>query len=220
MGIRPGMWRPIDLSYLAPDTEGTLPIYLVVYLSGNGLPLRARDLHWAITWSVSSHKTESKQPMQRIINIVTETGRLHQTNWGPMTKVVQSQEFQPTRKIIITESDFQGRKKLEEIAKKTEVYYPASTWNCQDWLENVLSTAVEEGLLSRQERESALEKARSTVSTNRYENPDWLYLNWFQVCLPTSGCCRQLRPHSCTGGNRKLDRYFPFNINTLVFDFL
>jgi hypothetical protein len=170
MGIHPGMWRPIDLSYLAPDTEEITPVYLVVYLSGSGHPIRTRDMHWAITWEVSSAKTESKQPMQRIINIVTEVGFKHQTNWGPMTKMVQSQEFQPTRKIVLGEMDRSSRRKLEEIAKRTDVYYPSTNggWNCQDWLVNVLDKAVEEGLLEPRQRDEALGKARNTISTVKY----------------------------------------------------
>lgn len=174
MGIRSGMWRPIDLSHLAPDTDETKQVYLVVYLSATHHPIRTRDLHWAIAWNVPSQKIESKQPTQRILNLVTETGMIHQTNWGPMTKVVQAQEYQPTRKIVIKEMDFSSRRKLEEIVKRTEVYYPSTNggWNVQDWVAGVLNGAVAVGLLSRQERDAALTKARTTVSTSRYSSPD------------------------------------------------
>jgi hypothetical protein len=106
--------------------------------------------------------------MQRIINLVTEVGFRHQTNWGAMTKMVQSQEYQPTRKIVIAQMNISTRKKLEEIAKKTEVRYPNTKggWNCQDWIEAILAAAVDEGLLNQRSKDEVLERAKTINPLN------------------------------------------------------
>jgi hypothetical protein len=49
---------------------------------------------------------------------------------------------------------------LEEIAARTEVRVPNGEWNCQDWVIEVLVSAVDDDLISPGDRDAALSAAR------------------------------------------------------------
>ncbi|KAJ6578186.1 hypothetical protein B0H19DRAFT_1062721 [Mycena capillaripes] len=147
-----GRMGPVGIEHLYRDPDSSLPVELLI----NRTYPERRGQHWAISWIVGTLPPRHK--VQRILHIVTEIGRNHYTNWGPVTRTFDPLELAA---VPIAELTHVQRVALEKIAAQTDVYIPNGQWNCQDWVVDVLAHAVEDGLISAAARDEALSAARS-----------------------------------------------------------
>jgi len=157
MGRPPGRISPVGIEHIYRDPDIDLPVDLLV----NCEHPDPRGRHWSISWRVGSYEglgsLESSQEVQRVLHIVREVGFDYYTNWGPKTRF-----FDPTslKAFPIATMNLKERKVLEDIASTTEVFEPNGIWNCQDWVIEVLRKAVEKGLVSSQQVDTALAHVR------------------------------------------------------------
>lgn len=142
---------PVGIEHLYRDPDLPLPVELLI----NRAYPEQRGQHWAISWTVGNLPPRHK--VQRILHIVTEIGCKHFTNWGPLTRTFDPLELAV---VPIAELTRAQRVALEEIAARTEVCVPNGEWNCQDWVIEVLASAVEDDLISPGDRDAALSAAR------------------------------------------------------------
>lgn len=113
--------------------------------------------HWCIVWEVKRTlgKPEPDTRAFRTLHLVRERDRLgnpclHLTNWGPLTKVFPTSTIHNQFKFVsLGNLGLEGRKNLEEIAKRVKVKVPdrEGKWGSQEWVMEVLREAVRERLM-------------------------------------------------------------------------
>ncbi|KDQ10956.1 hypothetical protein BOTBODRAFT_468965 [Botryobasidium botryosum FD-172 SS1] len=148
-----GVLPPIDISWIHPDNEDV--VKEVDLMVGSGIPGPPRHYHWKLSWLVA---TTEDGLVHRRIEIVREIERDHLTNWGPYTKIGPVISAN-THLHTIGALNLSQRRELERIAEQEPVRVPNGEWNCQDWIISVLQKAVQAGLFTRAECQSAIHKA-------------------------------------------------------------
>lgn len=156
--------EPINLDWLHKDSEGDVEVFFAVY---NPPPLlqghTPRDLHWSIAWQIRDtgawrqvHVVEEK------IEVAREQRPLQlYVYWGPLTK-----SSGPTdgvaKRYSLGVFPLAQRLQIEELARQVPVMVPDGTWNCQDWILDLLSRMVSEGILPKDSPDSAVISAGRT----------------------------------------------------------
>ncbi len=142
------------------DRDENLEVFFSVYKPP--LPSSsARDLRWALTWKIQSHLS------WRHIQAVHEqslTGLPPQPRfvyWGAVTKSAGPADAAALRHSLGVYS-LAERQRIEQLALEIPVMAPDATWNCQDWLQDLLRRMVSAGLLSPDGWESIFAFIRAT----------------------------------------------------------
>jgi hypothetical protein len=145
-----GRLSPVGVEHIFRDPDIDLPVELLV--NTDHPDPRAR--HWSISWTVG--QSSGGHRVQRVLHIVQEVGLNHYTNWGPKTRMFEAVVSNP---ILIASMSKAQRLALEKISESTGVFFPNGQWNCQDWVAEVLRQAVEQGLLTTEQRDRVLAAA-------------------------------------------------------------
>lgn len=145
---------PINLDCWAQyrDRDEDAEVFLAVYKPV--VPtMTPRDLHWSLAWPISGTAA------WRQIHVVTESmsdgppPQPRYVYWGAMTKSAGPVDSVATRQSVGVFS-LADRLRIEGLARDTPVMVPDGTWNCQDWLLDLLQRIVSAGLISQDKRDS------------------------------------------------------------------
>lgn len=145
MGIEAGMEEPVNIDHLYKDPKAEDLDVKIMVTKDTG--------HWKIFWNVGTN-SEGHQ-VHRQLHIVREVGYDHLTNWGPYTATAELESLAAPR-IFVKKMTYPERKSLEEIAARTKVMAPDGIWDCQTWVKEVFTEAVQKGLLSSSESHRTL----------------------------------------------------------------
>ncbi|KII89923.1 hypothetical protein PLICRDRAFT_107529 [Plicaturopsis crispa FD-325 SS-3] len=153
------MLKPVDMEWAAPDGDTPKVVRLLVYTRTiQGLPPTPhRERHWGVTWHIEP--TRNAPVLHRIIHLVQEPGRDHFTNWGPITNVPGSETYTLNRVVPIATLTLPQRQQLERLSREATVYKANGDWNCQDWIVDILRSAVDHGLISHLDVDRVLQAA-------------------------------------------------------------
>ncbi|KAI9451824.1 hypothetical protein BJY52DRAFT_1190733 [Lactarius psammicola] len=148
-GVQPGMKPPPSLPAGAfPEPDGPRVVHVVV--SGYPAPTRPlpRERTWALCWSPANG-------VVRILGTVrAAAGQGEPRVLGPIT---QQSEFPRECRLVPVASMGRGKRAaLERIANGVGVMRPNGWWNGQNWVVEVLKRAVEQDLISPDERDNAI----------------------------------------------------------------
>ncbi|KAH6916899.1 kinase-like domain-containing protein [Coprinopsis sp. MPI-PUGE-AT-0042] len=99
------------------------------------------------------------QLLWRRMQLQQEAGVNHLTNWGAKATYGQGFTTNHSVKIVVKAMSRSERLELETIANTTPVRIPDGRYNCQDWVKTVLSTAVDQGLLTQEDYERIVQEA-------------------------------------------------------------
>lgn len=144
------MPAPISLDYWPAysDRDENLEVFFAIYKPP--LPSSSvRDLRWSICWKIQNHLS------WRHIQAVQEQSLLglppqpRYVYWGALTKSAGPADASALRHLMGVYS-LADRRRLEQLALEIPVMAPGGTWNCQDWLQELLNRMVAAGLLSRE----------------------------------------------------------------------
>lgn len=128
------------------DRDENLEVFFAVYKPSLP-PSSIRDLRWSICWKIQGHLS------WRHIQAVQEQSLLglppqpRYVYWGALTKSAGPADAAALRHSIGVYS-LADRRRLEQLALEIPVMAPGGTWNCQDWLQDLLQRMVSAGLLS------------------------------------------------------------------------
>jgi hypothetical protein len=156
-GQAPGLLGPPNLDYIYRDPNKELKIYLMEHVGPKLISIRVanRDRHWMVGWTVNVGVESSHL---RFLNIETFPGRKDYTYWGPVTAHARDSY----KSHYLGTLTLEQRKRLEELSWKVKVYVPNGEWNCQDWIKDLLESAVLEGLFTREQVDTALATVNSS----------------------------------------------------------
>ncbi|KZT24274.1 hypothetical protein NEOLEDRAFT_1148865 [Neolentinus lepideus HHB14362 ss-1] len=167
--VRPGM----DYE----DLPGSTTIYILVcpYRDIPGLPLvfTPRDLHWMLLWGPVREEGSYYRIIQatrewdpRASSTIASTAVYLDflTNPGPRTLSLTKNTEENGTFIPLSSLDRQGRQALEHIAMIHPIRVPDGSWNCQDFIKEILAEAVRQGLFDPEVVDKALQKADQGLS--------------------------------------------------------
>jgi len=125
-----------------------------------------RDLTWGIAWNVPRPDSSTVSELYRIITLYTSQNSL--ANYGALTKYVPVAHYQPSVRHNLGPLKKAKRLALERIAGSTNVYYPATNggWGYLDWIQEVLETAVEQGIFEKEAVDTALKTLLASASAS------------------------------------------------------
>jgi len=149
------MVTPPSLDGLVRDPDEPRDVRLVVVVNTSEDPT---TYHWMLIWDVIENQWG--QQIRRI-NVVQERGYNHLTYFGPAT-VARGETTRKSPFYFLGTLTLSQRKELETIADGVDVLEPDGKWNCQDWTTDVLTRAVEAGLMDREIVQKALAAARDS----------------------------------------------------------
>jgi hypothetical protein len=149
-GVQPGMKPPSSLPTGSfPEPEGSRVVHIVV--SGYPAPTRPlpRERSWALCWSPSNG-------VVRILGTVRATPD-REGSYVYLGPITQTYDFSRDCRLVPVASMGRGKRAaLERIASSVGVMRPNGWWNGQNWVVEVLKMAVEQDLISPDERDNAI----------------------------------------------------------------
>ncbi|KAI0315312.1 hypothetical protein OF83DRAFT_1132613 [Amylostereum chailletii] len=162
---------PQDLGELIRfrDPDKALSVYLCVHpAEGFAINLTQRDLHWSIGWHIMDEIQPGPQPMLRQvwrqIHVVTHNRdydpppQPRLVFWGTITSIV-GQRTTNAEHLELGIMTLQTRSQIEALALQVPVMAPDGTWNCQDFLKDLLQKMVEAGIIDKDKKDSVIEMA-------------------------------------------------------------
>ncbi|KAI0654906.1 hypothetical protein C8Q70DRAFT_465522 [Cubamyces menziesii] len=156
---------PINLDWIAKDPDIDLPVYIIVSGPRDGSSHDLRGLHWRLSWQVARDKW-------RYVHIV-EHWRDHQrapnpryVYWGALTQSSGHSTSKLT-KVLVGVMSLATRKSIEQLALEVPVMWPDGTWNCQNWILDLLTRMHRAGIISQRRWEEVVGAAHNAYRSDR-----------------------------------------------------
>ncbi|TFK54002.1 hypothetical protein OE88DRAFT_1654454 [Heliocybe sulcata] len=157
-GVTPLQLR-MNMDWTIKDTHGDLPVYVLVEPPPDSRA-KPRDLHWMLAWRV-----QEEDNFWRVIQVVRERPvgsdfmNNYLTNSGPATHALLTSTTRQGRLIYVGTLSRDQRRELEGIAEEHPVREPDGTWNCQNFLVEVLELAIARGIVDKETARKAIADA-------------------------------------------------------------
>ncbi|KAI0360324.1 hypothetical protein OH77DRAFT_1418213 [Trametes cingulata] len=136
------------------DRDEDAEVFLAVYKPS--LPtLTPRDLHWSLAWQIKGTAAWRQIHVLQEKMIDGPPPQPRYVYWGALTKSAGPTDSVATKHSLGIFS-LADRQKIEDLAWKTPVMIPDGTWNCQDWLLDLLRRVTAAGLVSQEKVDSVL----------------------------------------------------------------
>ena len=157
--------QPIDtLRTLAPDANSKTHVYLLVFPSEDDEP---HYWHWSLAWQVGGGRGQPKAWRHIHVQIhrvpvfpgpgLPPMEEKRYVYWGGLTKP-EGALTASARKISLGKMTLAMRVRIEELAMGVPVMRLGTfvSWNCQDWMRDLVARMVAERLVDRKTWESAM----------------------------------------------------------------
>ncbi|KAI0336633.1 hypothetical protein GY45DRAFT_1315217 [Cubamyces sp. BRFM 1775] len=150
---------PINLDWTAKDPDVDLPVYIIVSAPRDNGPHDPRGLHWRLVWQVARdrwrnvHIVEHRDDRQRAPNP-------RYVYWGALTQSSDPSASKST-KVLVGMMSLAMRQSIERLALEVPVMWPDGTWNCQNWILDLLTRMYRSGIISQRRWEEVVGAAHN-----------------------------------------------------------